>query len=104
LLPDYFWRRKLYEKLYSHYHEIIVRNSASVGYDLQYKIQESFRRFNYDLQLNLQQLLKHIENILAETVAQKMQTQTDTIKETEPLEKLLMEIESINEELPFLKS
>ncbi|HTS45501.1 MAG TPA: dynamin family protein, partial [Puia sp.] len=65
LLPQSIRRQKLSRKLKNHYGEIIVRNASSIIYDLQYKIQESFRKFNYDLNNRTKELLESIEKIIA---------------------------------------
>jgi len=71
LLPHSIRRQKLSRKLKNHYGEIIVRNASSIIYDLQYKIQESFRKFNYDLNNRTKELLESIEKIIADTIEGK---------------------------------
>jgi len=61
--------RQFLKKLRTHYRDIITVNSAGVIYDLQYKIQESFRKFNYDLNTNLESILRSMEQIIRETVS-----------------------------------
>ena len=71
LLPHSIRRQRLSRKLKTHYSEIIIRNASSIVYDLQYKIQESFRMFNYDLNNRTKELLESIENIIAATIQAK---------------------------------
>lgn len=71
LLPAGLRKKQLIKKLEEHYHEIIVTDTASIGYDLQYKIQESFRKFNYDLNNRLKELLSNLQQKIEDTIASK---------------------------------
>lgn len=75
-------KKNLQTKWQQHYNEIIVRNTSAIIYDLQYKIQESFRRFNYDLNNRLDELLNNINKILQDTQTERLskgQAVEDTI-------------------------
>jgi hypothetical protein len=80
-------RQKLINKLKKHYHEVIIRNIASIGYDLQYKIQESFRKFNYNLNNRLSELYEELQIVITNTMLSKnkvgyaLQDEIDEIKE-----------------------
>ncbi|RTL53200.1 MAG: hypothetical protein EKK39_05050 [Sphingobacteriales bacterium] len=50
------------------YHEIIVQNTASIIYEAQYKIQESFRKFNSDFKIKVQQLFNTLEQEMVITM------------------------------------
>jgi small GTP-binding protein len=75
LFSSSFQRRKIYSKWQQHYNELIVRNTASIIYDLIYKIQESFRKFNYDLTGKMNNILKHMERSVEEVIANKTKTE-----------------------------
>lgn len=64
--PPFYLTKKSKEKhivqsVLQQYHEIIVQNTASIIYETQYKIQESFRKFNADFKIRVQQLLQTLE-------------------------------------------
>ncbi|MEP6465976.1 MAG: dynamin family protein [Parafilimonas sp.] len=65
-------KARLKIKWQQHYNEIIIRNASSVMYDLQYKIQESFRKFNYDLNNMLDELLNNINDVLHTTRTERL--------------------------------
>lgn len=89
LLPVSFRRKHLQNKLKKHYGELITRNSASIGYDLTYKIQESFRKFNYGLNHRLQELLDSIKEVIAHTIGQKNNAESLIEVEIEDLKEKL---------------
>lgn len=68
-------KKNLQMKWREHYNEIIIHNASSIIYDLQYKIQESFRQFNYDLNNHLYELLDSIRHVLQKTHAERNDAQ-----------------------------
>lgn len=63
------WAIKRYlRKLYNHYQQLLTTNASAIIYDLQYKIQESFRKFHYDLHQHLQLLVGRIQQIIEDTI------------------------------------
>lgn len=68
LLPARQRQRRVLKRLCQHFNALVVRHSASVIYDLQYRIQESFRQFSYSLDNRLRDLLGNMERLLAETM------------------------------------
>jgi len=75
LFPFSFQKRKVISKWKSHYNELITRNTASIIYDLNYKIQESFRKFNYDLNSKMNVVLGSMENNIREVISSKTKTE-----------------------------
>lgn len=71
LFPASYQRRKLYTRWQNHYKEIIIRNAASIVYDLSYKIQESFRKFNYDLKMKMNNVLRSMEKSIGDVIENK---------------------------------
>lgn len=71
LFPASWQQRKLHRQWQQHYKEIIVHNAASIVYDLSYKIQESFRRFNYDLKNKMNDVLSSMAKSIADVIAGK---------------------------------
>ncbi|WP_298297916.1 dynamin family protein [Hydrotalea sp.] len=63
------------------YHEIIIHNTAAIIYEVQYKIQESFRKFNADFKLKVQQLLQTLEQEMSTTM-EKTKTLNFNTKES----------------------
>ncbi|NIM33913.1 MAG: hypothetical protein GTN67_00130 [Hydrotalea flava] len=71
--PPFYLTKKSKEKhivqsVLQQYHEIIVQNTASIIYETQYKIQESFRKFNADFKIRVQQLLQTLEQEMRITI------------------------------------
>ena len=75
ILPSSLVKKKVMNGLKKSVDEMMVSNTAGMIYDLNYRIQESFRKFSYDLNLKLQQLLKNMEQIIAQTIEEKNKTE-----------------------------
>jgi len=98
LLPSSFRRKQLLNKLRKHYSDLIVRNSASIAYDLTYKIQESFRKFNYDLNNRFVELLESIQEIIEHTIQQKNKAEDLIDQDVKDLKEKIMKMASIKME------
>jgi hypothetical protein len=68
LLPASIRQRLLLQQLSTHYQEIIVRNAAAVIYNLDYRIQESQRKFSGELQRRLHDIVNQIQTLLSDTI------------------------------------
>jgi len=88
-------RRRFLQKLYKHYRNLITVNSAGIIYDLQYKIQESFRKFNYDLNQHLESILIGMEQIIRETITARSKIATVSESEIKFLHDNLIYIEHL---------
>ncbi len=95
LIPTSVRNEKLINRLKEHYNNIMIRNSASIAYDLIYKIQESFRKFNYDLNNRLKELLENIQEIISDTIQKKSMTENIIEDEIKDLNERLVKMESI---------
>lgn len=93
LLPASSRKKRLINTLKEHYNNLVIRNSASIAYDLVYKIQESFRKFNYDLNNRLQELLESIREIIAHTILQKNNAESMVEEEIKALKEKMREME-----------
>lgn len=82
-------------RIKEHFHAVINTNTASVIYDLQYKIQESFRKFNYDLNNHLGELIDSIENILKEIIQKKNKTAAGITEEAEEIKKRITAVQQM---------
>lgn len=89
ILPAAKKEKRIALKMKEHFHEVINTNTASIIYDLQYKVQESFRKFNYDLNNRLKELLSGIEKILEETLQEKNKTAGEISEETKNISERL---------------
>ncbi|MCL6525004.1 MAG: dynamin family protein [Thermoflavifilum sp.] len=86
-------RKKYYlRKLYDHYQQLITINASGMIYDLQYKIQESFRKFNYDLHEHLHQLIHRIQEIIQETWTHRAQSASHIQDRVDALETRLVQL------------
>jgi small GTP-binding protein len=85
LLPAHKKEKRMAQKMQAHFREVVNRNTASLIYDLQYKVQESFRKFNYDLNQRLKELLSGIEKILEDTLQEKNKTEGEIAAEIEEI-------------------
>ncbi|MEO6812645.1 MAG: dynamin family protein [Ginsengibacter sp.] len=93
LLPASVRKKQLIKKLQDHYKEIIITDTAAIGYDLQYKIQESFRKFNYDLNNRLNELLDNLENKIEDTIASKKINEQASEEEINKMHETLEQID-----------
>lgn len=98
LLPVSSRKKRLINTLKEHYNNLVIRNSASIAYDLVYKIQESFRKFNYDLNNRLQELLESIREIIAHTILQKNNAESMVEEEIKALKEKMRKMELIRVE------
>ena len=55
-------KREWADMLARRYHELLVTNMAAVCYDIQYRVQESFRKFDTGLKDQLRRLFSILEN------------------------------------------
>jgi hypothetical protein len=99
LLPASAQKQRLHKRWKEHYKEIIVRNTASIIYDLSYKIQESFRKFNYDLNEKMKQLLCNMQNSIAEVIANKAKEETAKEAVINDLTNRLQQLKTMQDEL-----
>ncbi|OQP60185.1 hypothetical protein A3860_34465 [Niastella vici] len=95
LLPASIRKKQLLKGLQKHYNEVVIRNTSAIIYDLQYKIQESFRKFNYDLNNRFSELLQTIESIIEDAIRLKNQTERSLDAEIGRLRNNLVELEAI---------
>ncbi len=92
LLPLHIQKKKMFLQLEEHYNEIIVRNVASIIYDLQYKIQESFRKFNYDLNNKLKELLDNINRLLSDIIEARQHAQYEVSDKIEAVKQMQQQL------------
>ncbi len=95
-----FQKKKIQAKWKKHYKEIIVRNTASILYDLTYKIQESFRRFNYDLNRRMNDVLINMEKNIKEVIANKTKTQLQNEEVIEDINNRLCKLKTFPQYSP----
>jgi GTP-binding protein EngB required for normal cell division len=62
--------QQIIKSIQEQYHDIIIKNTAAIIYEEQYKIQGSFRKFNADFKLTVQQLLQTLDKEMKATQAQ----------------------------------
>jgi GTP-binding protein EngB required for normal cell division len=91
-----FQRNKIQKKWKEHYKEIIVRNSASVMYDLSYKIQESFRKFNYDLDRKMNEVLNNMEKNIKDVIVNKRKTELENQEVIKDINTRLIRLNGLN--------
>lgn len=60
---------------------MIVSNGAGIMYDLNYKIQESFRKFSYDLNQKMKTLVDSMLHIIEESIQIKEHSQSSLEKQ-----------------------
>jgi ribosome biogenesis GTPase A len=99
LLPETTVRKKIITRLKINIHEIMVINSANTIYDLQYRIQESFRKFNYDLNLRLTDLLKTIGDTIQTTMEEKKSADQSVKGKVENLQEKLFKANQLKEQM-----
>ncbi len=80
-MPAAVIKKTLLNKILKNFKEKIISNTASVKYDINYRIQESFLQFKFDLNNKLDSVLKSLEKILIETIEEKKKTESEVVKE-----------------------
>jgi small GTP-binding protein len=75
LLPKRDRKNRLSRRLLNYYDAVIIQNAAAVIYDLQYKIQESFRKFSFDLEKRLHDLIHNMNRLISEALITRSQHQ-----------------------------
>ncbi len=80
-MPAAVIKKTLINKILKNFKEKIISNTASVKYDINYRIQESFLQFKFDLNNKLDSVLKSLEKILIETIEEKKKTESEVAKE-----------------------
>ena len=93
LLPPSVRKKKLIKRLKDHYNKIIITDTAAIGYDLQYKIQESFRKFNYELNNMLQELLDNLQNKIEDSISSKKINEQASEVEIKKLHKTIEQLD-----------
>ena len=96
LFSSSFQRKKIHSKWQQHYKEIIIRNTASIMYDLTYKIQESFRKFNYDLTGKMNDVLRNMEKNIKEVIANKTKTELQHEEVINDINTRLIQLKNFN--------
>ncbi len=95
LLPTQIRKKRIIKSLQDSYKKTIIRDTAAIGYDLQYKVQESFRKFNYDLNNRLIELLENLRTKIDDTIASKKQNEQASEEEINKLHQTIDEIDSL---------
>ena len=95
LLPASLRKNRSIKKLQHYYKKTIIRDTAAIGYDLQYRVQESFRKFNYDLNNRLKELLENLGNKIDDTLASKRRNEQASEEEIKKLQQKINEIASL---------
>lgn len=85
--------------IYTQAQEVITANAASIIYDLQYKIQESFRKFSFDLNEHLKSLLADMSRILIQTREEKIRTASAIDEQMHIVQNKLFELEEVKNEM-----
>ncbi|MEO6813998.1 MAG: hypothetical protein ABI172_08715, partial [Ginsengibacter sp.] len=93
LLPASVRKKQLIKKLQHRYKEIIITDTAAIAYDLQYKIQESFRKFNYDLNNRLKELLENLRNKIDDTIVSKKINEQASEEDIKKLHETINEVD-----------
>lgn len=91
-MPASWAIRQYLKKLYHHYQQLLTTNASAIIYDLQYKIQESFRKFQYDLHAHLELLLNRIQQIIDDTLKHRREHSSQVQQRLSAIEKRLHEL------------
>jgi small GTP-binding protein len=85
--------KKFMQNLFGLCQQLITTNASGIIYDLQYRIQESFRKFNYDLNNYLEALLQSIEHIIKQTLDKRKNISGDSAA---TIERLAMKLSALD--------
>ncbi|MDE3124398.1 MAG: dynamin family protein [Bacteroidota bacterium] len=100
---NFFFSKKTKEQyitkaILKQYHEIIIHNTASIIYEVQYKIQESFRKFNADFKIKVQLLLQTLETVMKDTMEKSKELNFNTQSSILELEDLQLKLNNISKQ------
>jgi len=90
--PNRFTIGGYMKRLHAHAQQLLTINGSAIIYDLQYKIQESFRKFHYDLDQHLQQLLLRIQQIIADTLLRRAEQTSDIAGRIDAIDQRLQQL------------
>ncbi|HVU93685.1 MAG TPA: dynamin family protein [Puia sp.] len=95
LLPAASRKKRLFKRLTAHFDTLVVQNSAAVIYDLQYRVQESFRQFSYELDRRLHDLVENLDKLIADAISAKSRKQQEVTLEIQDLRHRIEIIEQL---------
>lgn len=95
LLPAASRKKRLLRRLIAHFDTLVVQNSAAVIYDLQYRVQESFRQFSYELNRRLHDLVENLDKLMVDAISTKSQKQQEVTLEIQDLRHRIETIEQL---------
>ncbi len=93
-MPNAVLRKTILEKLVNNFVEKVNSNAGRIKYDINYRIQESFIQFKFDLNQKLDSILKNLESILNKTLQDKKKQQYEIEDEVNSLK---LKITKLNE-------
>jgi hypothetical protein len=77
ILPDVLVKRMVLNQIYENCLELINPNAGRIRSDIDYKISESFRKFRYQFDQKLFDLLQSLKNMIEESIRSKQTVNED---------------------------
>lgn len=98
-MPKTVLRKAILEKLVNNFVEKVNSNASRIKYDINYRIQESFIQFKFDLNQKLDSILKNLESILNKTLQDKKKQQYEIEDELSQLKSRLIKLKKIQKNI-----
>ena len=98
-MPKAVLRKTILEKLVNNFVEKVNSNAGKIKYDINYRIQESFIQFKFDLNQKLDSILKNLESILNKTLQDKKKQQYEIEDEVSQLKSRLIKLKEIQKNI-----
>lgn len=76
-MPEFLIRKIVLSKLIENFEIKIDANSGNLLYDINYKIQESYRKFKYDLKETMKNTIERLQKIIEDTINEKKSSETN---------------------------
>lgn len=87
--------KKILERMKESFKRNIDMSTGRINYDINYKIQESFKKFTFDFSNKIEDTLNMLGKIIADTINKKEQAEDSISKQVEYLYNKLEELKSI---------
>lgn len=96
IIPDWLLKRLILKQIYTNCQELINPNAGRIRSDIDYKVVESFRKFKYQFDQKLFELLNSLKDIIEESIRSKSYLQGN-------LDALIQEISGYRKKVEEIK-
>jgi len=91
------FRKEIIKSIKESFKRNIDMSTGRINYDINYKIQESFRKFSFDFNNKIEDTLNTLGNIISDTISKKEQTEDSISPQVEYLSERLEKLSLIRD-------